>query len=374
MAQGKGGADFGTTLGNLLIPQTMAAMQTYPLRQKEIEKAQTQDEGLKVLQNMIRLGAPMPAMQKVGALAFPEVAAAKARENIYPTPPKPMLIGKDQRAFIEDKTQPNGLRELIGAVPDMPKVPDILIPGVLEAEIKKAQASRAPEKPDEVWTPMTPADISSAGLDPAGTYQRNSKGQIQVITQPKQNNPTEAQQKYAFNARRLAGAMETLGGIFKADPGAVSSGTLEATQESWIPGVPAVGRLLAGNNEQIVRNNMGDVIDAALTLGTGAAYSKEQLEAQRAALLPRAGESDEVKADKFKKLLTLYDQAKTNAHSAGVDLPDPAMFESIYKPKSLPKAPPKFGGVKSPIVQPPGPAPIGKNGKPMIWVPDDAMG
>jgi hypothetical protein len=122
MAAGKGG-DFGTTLGNILIPQTMQNLREAPLRQREIEKEQTQDEALKVIQNMIRLGAPMPAMQKVGALAFPEAAAARAQATLYPVTPKPLILGKDQRAVIEDKTQPAGFRELIGVIPDAPKVP-----------------------------------------------------------------------------------------------------------------------------------------------------------------------------------------------------------------------------------------------------------
>jgi len=198
-------------------------------------------------------------------------------------------------------------------------------------------ASGAAFKPDDGagYRSLTKEEAGERGLDPLGTYQiattGPNAGKIDVVTQPKQTNPTEAQQKYAYNARRLADAMGAAKKAIEADSGAVTSGTLEATQDNPIPGVAWAGRQIAGNQEQIVRNNLGDAIDAALTLGTGAAYNKEQLDAARAGLLPRAGEEPPVLADKFRKMQVLYEQAKVNAHSAGVDLPDPEIFKNIYK-------------------------------------------
>lgn len=64
--------------------------------QREQTQKQTEDYGLKVLQNMQRLGAPMPAQQTVGNLTFPEVAKARLQESLFPAPPKIMTKNDDQ--------------------------------------------------------------------------------------------------------------------------------------------------------------------------------------------------------------------------------------------------------------------------------------
>lgn len=201
----------------------------------------------------------------------------------------------------------------------------------LAQELKLRQASQTPK---EQWTPLTPDQVRASNLDPSGTYQRNSAGQIQVITQPKQANPTETQSKYAFNAGRVADSLGKVAEVLKKDPSAVTSWWLQATDNSILPGAETIARATVNPNAQLVRNNLTDAVDAILTLGTGAAYTQEQLAAARNAYLPQAGEPEEVKADKFRKTTALYSQAKENARAAGVDLPDAKIFNDIYGVKS----------------------------------------
>jgi hypothetical protein len=190
-----------------------------------------------------------------------------------------------------------------------------------------------PQEGAETWSPLTRDMAESLGLNPTGSYQQNSKGQIQTITQPKQDAPTETQAKFGYNARRVAGSLAKVNEVLAKDPGASSSWALETFSEGPIAsrtGMDVLARNKVNPNAQIVRNNMVDAIDAVITLGTGAAYTKEQLEAARATYMPRPGEPADVKQDKFRKLLEVYDQAKTNARTAGEELPDPALFAGLF--------------------------------------------
>lgn len=52
-----------------------------------------------------------------------------------------------------------------------------------------------------------------------------------------------------------------------------------------------------------------DLLDAALTLGTGAAYTREQLEGYRKSYFPQLGNKPATIADKAKRLKNLLDAA-----------------------------------------------------------------
>lgn len=182
--------------------------------------------------------------------------------------------------------------------------------------------------PKSVWKTLSAADAQRIGLPAGGTYQQDQNGQVQVITQPKQDIPTEGQEKFAFNADRVGGALGAVKEILGKNPTAASNFWLEATD--GVPGLDAAGRKMVNDDAQIVRNNLGDAIDAIITLGTGAAYTEEQLKAQRNKYLPRPGESPKVIKSKFDALASVYENAKKRARTAGRDLPDVSEFAGIY--------------------------------------------
>lgn len=154
--------------------------------------------------------------------------------------------------------------------------------------------------------------------------------------------PSESATKAGFNAGRIIDAMNQMKPIIQKTPKALTSAALEYTDDNFI------GRMFSSDEEQIVRNNMGDIIDAVLTLGTGASYNTEQLKAQRANLMPRAGESFDIQQGKMLKILSLYERAKTAARDAGTELPDAGEFKSLIEMSGVLKKAPDSGTLNAP--------------------------
>jgi hypothetical protein len=69
-----------------------------------------------------------------------------------------------------------------------------------------------------------------------------------------------------------------------------------------------------------------DMLDAALTLGTGAAYTREQLEGYRQAYFPAYGDEPGTVADKQARLKNVISAANIAAGKAAklVPIPNPA--------------------------------------------------
>lgn len=301
-------------------------------------------------------GAPAQATQLglLSKFAPGVVQSALAQQAIQQLFPQGFsgTVGKNERAYQNGRVVAEGPMD----APEAAKLP-------AEAELAKwlfggnEKAAReyliqkGQPKQDGNWRTLSPAEAQQMNLNPSGSYQVNEKGQIQVITQPKQDAPTETQSKYAYNARRIAGSLSKIDDVLAKDPEASSSWLLDTFAEGPIAsrtGLDVAARANVNPNAQIVRNNMVDAIDAVITLGTGAAYTKEQLEAARATYMPRPGEPPNVKQDKFRKLLEVYEQAKVNARSAGLELPEPAAFQSFFGIEDgAPQAP--AGGQNDPL-------------------------
>lgn len=113
----------------------------------------------------------------------------------------------------------------------------------------------------------------------------------------------------AFLTTRLADGVRALGQHKGSRP------TLGVEAVRTIAGDTAAN-YLTGDDRQIVEANQLDVLDSALTLGTGAAYTKEQLEGYRKSYFPVLGDSDAVVAEKSRKLKVLLQAARLKAGSA----------------------------------------------------------
>jgi len=189
--------------------------------------------------------------------------------------------------------------------------------------------------------PATAQEKAAYGIpETAGVAINLSDGRPIILTQPKQDAPTEGQSNAAYNAGRVSDALMSVSKILETDPGASTSAALEGTE--GIPFIAPLGRMVASPNQEVFRNNMADAVDAIITLGTGAAYTGEQKTAARNAYLPQIGDSAEAKADKYRKLISVYGVAREKARAAGKDLPDPSVFSAVFTPKQ--GGAPKTGG------------------------------
>ncbi|WP_380778084.1 hypothetical protein [Sphingomonas sp. R86520] len=135
---------------------------------------------------------------------------------------------------------------------------------------------------------------------------------------------SEGERKTAFLATRLAGSLDQLNDV-PADqqrPGWFQEAVRGVAPE-------AIANSLTGSDRQRVEAAQGDILDAALTLGTGAAYTKEQLTGYRKSYFPQLGDSDEVIKDKTKRLNTLLQSARIGAGGAAPQI-DEALKKSGF--------------------------------------------
>ena len=128
--------------------------------------------------------------------------------------------------------------------------------------------------------------------------------------------PTEGERKDAYNASRIGQAIQQINDALAVE----SSAAKPSFSEKVAGSVPVWGEVLKlkaqSPSRQIIESAFADLIDASLTLATGAAYTKEQLDAQRMTLMPQMGESEKSMKVKRERLRNLINNAKIRAGKA----------------------------------------------------------
>lgn len=128
--------------------------------------------------------------------------------------------------------------------------------------------------------------------------------------------PTEGERKSATLLARLEGSLGQMNAAIGENSDAAKPGLL-ATFVGGIPFSGETARNLANSSErQRVEAAQLDILDAGLTLGTGAAYTKEQLEGYRKSYFPQVGDTDDTVKDKQFRLDKLVDSARIAAGRA----------------------------------------------------------
>lgn len=122
---------------------------------------------------------------------------------------------------------------------------------------------------------------------------------------------TESERTAAFLATRLAGSLADIKRITASNRDAASP-ELDTAILGGIFGRSA----LNSSDRQRVEDAQLDILDAALTLGTGAAYTKEQLEGYRQSYFPQYWDSPEAIKDKEERLSRVLDAARIKAGRA----------------------------------------------------------
>lgn len=188
----------------------------------------------------------------------------------------------------------------------------------------KILKEEGPENASAYWRLVAPGQVVGSiesGLKvynpPEPTMPRGSAaGGVTEIAppQPKPVEPTEGERTAGFLTKRLNDALETINRVGKDNPEALSpSFGTEAIR--GIFGETAANAISSPERQQIEAAQL-DALDAALTLGTGAAYTREQLEGYRKSYFPQIGDDPATIADKARRREVLFESAKIKAGRA----------------------------------------------------------
>jgi hypothetical protein len=122
------------------------------------------------------------------------------------------------------------------------------------------------------------------------------------------NIPTEGERKAGFMANILDKNILQMQKALDVDPSAVKP-NVPASVVAAIAGPNLLSRSITPAQRQIIEDSQLDVLDAALTLRTGAAYTKEQLVGMRDTYFPKLGDSNAAVNAKKQRLESLLSGA-----------------------------------------------------------------
>jgi hypothetical protein len=182
-----------------------------------------------------------------------------------------------------------------------------------------------PERASIYWRQINPPQVVGSiesGLrtfevpEPGAGRPAGGAGGVTEITtpQPKPVEPTEGERTAGFLTTRLKDALATIERVGKEAPEAMRP-TFGAEAVRGIFGETAANTMTSPARQQIEAAQI-DALDAALTLGTGAAYTREQLDGYRKSYFPQLGDSDATVKDKERRREILFRSATIKAGRA----------------------------------------------------------
>jgi hypothetical protein len=148
------------------------------------------------------------------------------------------------------------------------------------------------------------------------------------------NLPTEGERKAGFMANILDSNLAQMQKAYQLDPKSVKPNVPASIVEA-ISGPNVLSRNLSSAQRQIVEDSQLDVLDAALTLRTGAAYTKEQLKGMKDTYFPRALDPQPVIDAKKARLEALLNGAYIASGRA-----TPKRESEAYNPNQTPPTSP----------------------------------
>jgi hypothetical protein len=191
--------------------------------------------------------------------------------------------------------------------------------------------------------PVTnPRIVKLIELEAAGRIKPEHQAELDAYRNrglaPKPDSDDESERTAAFLATRVAGGIEDLGRVPK--------GSEKPTVAGEVAGWFGAGARNYVNDEdrQRVEAAQKDILDAALTLGTGAAYSPEQLDGYRESYFPQLNDEPGTVADKERRLKRLLESARIKAGGAG-DAIDRALATSSAPTSPSPLPPTGVGAM-----------------------------
>ena len=187
------------------------------------------------------------------------------------------------------------------------------------------QGAKVVARPEEVrpavtftppQDPMSPAEAVRLGIAQRGEERAAAAdARAAVRDERAANKPTEGQGKNAVLIGRIKGGWQDISQVLARAPQAQIPGVAETlvggTAAGGLSGLAA--RQVSDPDRRIIADSQADMLDAILTLGTGAAYTPAQLSAMTVSHFPQLGDTPEEIAVKNRRLMRLVEVAKLNA-------------------------------------------------------------
>jgi len=184
----------------------------------------------------------------------------------------------------------------------------------LEIEREKARSGSSGATSSKLITrPVGSGMVQDFAWNPK-TNTREPAGEPYRPVTPQTGNVTEGERKAAALGTRLDAALTSLNAITGTAPDAVKPGLIERGLEGV--GMEAAANTVRSSERQQADAAQLDALDAALTLATGAAYTKEQLQNLRKAYFPQIGDSEDNVAAKQARFETIVKTARIAAGRA----------------------------------------------------------
>jgi len=173
---------------------------------------------------------------------------------------------------------------------------------------QNARREDAANKPPTGYQWKDPND-PNAGL----TFIPGGPGDPQVKASA---NPTEDERKAAGYMNRIQLGQDTLTSITSRNPDAAKQSLLQRGASMLPVFGDDLSNLAASTDRQRVEAAQLDMLDAALTLNTGAAYTREQLKGLTKSYFPQIGDDPATIEDKTSRLNALIETARIRAGRA----------------------------------------------------------
>ena len=148
--------------------------------------------------------------------------------------------------------------------------------------------------------------------------------------------PNEGERKAATLANRLNFSVDQINQAIGIDPTAAMPNT-SVEIARFLSRTELIPNKLSSAQRQIVESAQLDILDAALTLGTGAAYTQAQLEGYRKSYFPQLGDKPENIISKRARLQNILRSAEIASGRAKVPTPIPTLDADL---SSIINAPP----------------------------------
>jgi hypothetical protein len=194
-----------------------------------------------------------------------------------------------------------------------------------------AKPNQVQQVPGGLYVPPAPEKPEKPKEAPSG-YRYNAEGTLEFIpggpadpNVKQDGKPTEAQSKVLTLLSRIAGGANDIKNVIATEPEAQQAGLLETLSRNVL-GEGVITRSLAGPERRTVTDAQVDILDGLLTLGTGAAYNREQLIGQTLSYFPQYGDTEQEIEVKNQRLNRAIEAARLQAGPLATE------FDNVIKP------------------------------------------